>query len=412
MPKNALRQRTDQAEDSLRELLFRFRLPLFLAMAGFLALFARVALWPHVSGDFVECLDVWMNEIRSGRGFHSIGTQVGNYTAPYHYLMALMSYIPGLDNLLAIKIPSTIADFCLAAAVGLLVWRLSASRGRAALAAVLALCLPTVLLNSAAWGQCDAMFSTFAVLFLCFYLGGRPGTAVFMYGLALSMKLQAIFILPALLIFWLCGKLRLRHLLCGAAGYVLAFLPAMLAAGSLSPLWRAYAMQARVNALASNIPNLASLFTGVTEFDLPLLAPALTLCCFAVLGAVAAGCWGARERFSGESAFLLVALCACLAPFLLPAMKDRYYYLAEVLCLAYALWRPRRFWAPLCMQLAGLPSYTYYLYGGENPFGALTVLMAMVAPAFLCHDLLASLADEKTSKLRCHSERSEESLPT
>lgn len=382
-----LRLATDHAEDSLLAILFRWRFVLFAVAVTVLAFVGRVSLWPIVSADYNECLHIWLNEIRQGQGFRSVGTQIGNYTAPYHYLMAAMTYIPGLSNLDIIKITSTVADFCMAGAAAAVCWQLTKAKWKALACYALLLCLPTVFLNSAAWGQCDAMFTCFILLFLAFYLNQKKSAALFFYGIALAVKLQAIFILPAILIFWICGRLRLRQMLMGVLSYVLLFIPAMACAGSLAPLFRAYAMQTKIHSLASNIYNGASLFIGIDAEMLGYLSGMLLCGTFIAIGAIALYCWKNKSRMTPSIEFLLVALMAVTVPFLLPAMKDRYYYVIEVLAVMYALAWPRRLLAPVLMQLASLPSYMAYLTGAQMPFGPWPVLFVGAVPLLLIWDL-------------------------
>ena len=386
-----IQRATDQAEDRLRDTLYRFRVPVFIVLVTLLAFWGRLSLWPIVSADYNECLHLWMDEVRSLRGFHSIGTQIGNYTAPYHYLMAAMSYIPGLSNLAVIKITSTMADFCMAAAAAWLCWQLCRSQTKAVLCYAAVLFLPTVFLNSAAWGQCDAMYTTLVLLTAALYVSGKKSVSMLVYGMALAVKLQAIFVLPAAIIFWLCGRLRLRHILCAAVGYVVLFIPAMLGAKSFAPLVLAYGMQTKLNALSSNIYNGASLFAGITADELPWLGNMLMAGTVVAVGIVAFFCWQNRERLTPQTELLLFACMALLVPFLLPAMKDRYYYMAEVLCVVYAFTRPRKAILPLAMQLGSLPAYMSYLFGAANPFGVWLVPLVGLVLLLLLRDLTSSL---------------------
>lgn len=375
---NKLRSTTDSWEDKLRGLLFLFRIPLFILCVTALSLVARLAFWPFVSEDFAVHLDIWLNEIRAMHGLHSIGSQVGNYTPPYHYLLALLTYIPGLDNLAVIKATSIGADYFMACGGALLAARFTQSKWKGAAAYCILLCLPTVFLNSAAWGQCDAMYAGIVLFALYFWARNNKVAAMGVYGLALAVKLQAIFVLPAFVVFWLCGRLRIRYFLAMAGAYVAAFIPAMMASGSLEPLVRAYGMQAIVHTLAPNIYNGMALFNGFSQEQVYLYSSAFVLFALLAVGLVAFYCWQQRSWFSENSEFLLVLLMACLVPYLMPGMRERYFFLAEVLAVVYALRWPRRLAVPLLLQLGTLPTYTYYLLGASNYFGNwLLVIMAV-----------------------------------
>lgn len=387
-----VRTATDRAEDSVLAFAYRWRFALFIVAVTVLAVVGRIPFWPFASGDYNGFLHHWLNEIREAHGFHSIGIQIGNYTAPYHYLMAVMTYIPGLSNLDVIKITSIFADFCMASAAAALCWQLTKSKFKACACYALVLCLPTVFFNSAAWGQCDAMYTCFILLFLTAYLREKRTAALFLFGIAQAIKLQAIFVLPAIIIFWICGRVRFRQLLAAVLGYVVMFVPAMVGAGSLEPLYAAYAMQTKVEAIASNIFNGASLFIGIDEEFLGYLKLMLIVATFIVIGTIAMFCWKNKSRMTAQSEFILVALMAVLVPFLLPAMKDRYYYMIEVLTVVYALVWPKRLPAPLLIQFASLPCYMYYLVLAANPYGFWPVLFVAAVIVMLLQDLFRLLS--------------------
>lgn len=391
-PAKALVQTLDQAEDRFLAFVFRYRLALFIAVVTLISFWGRMSLWPFVSADYNECLHLWMDEVRQGRGFHSIGTQIGNYTAPYHYLMAAMSYIPGLTNLDVIKITSSVSDYAMAASLAFLCWQMTRSHWRSAAAYAIVLCLPTVFLNSAAWGQCDSMYTTWIILFMGLYLAGKPRLGLLCFGFALAIKLQAIFILPAVLILWLCGRIRLRQLLYAPVGYFVLFIPAMIGSRSFSPLFQAYAMQTKVHNLASNIFTGAALFKGFAAEDLDMIAGMLIPATMVAVGIIALYCWQRKQSMTRQTDFLLILLMAALIPFLLPAMKDRYYYMIEVLTVVYALIWPRRMLAPLLMQLVSLPSYIFYLTNAGNEFMPWMVLVAGFVPIVLFWDLYRHLS--------------------
>ncbi len=73
----------------------------------------------------------------------------------------------------------------------------------AAIGALVVLFAPTIFINSAAWGQCDAIYAAFCLGSLYFLLKERPAWACTFFALALSFKLQAIFFFPVLLVLLL-----------------------------------------------------------------------------------------------------------------------------------------------------------------------------------------------------------------
>ena len=79
---------------------------------------------------------------------------------------------------------------------------------------------------------------------------------------------------------------------------------------------------------------------------------------------------------------LLATLFAILVPFFLPAMHERYFYLADALSVVAAFYFPRRLWpVPLLVQFASFLSYTPFLFGRtavDLKWLALAMLVALV----------------------------------
>ncbi|MFV0411854.1 MAG: glycosyltransferase 87 family protein [Oscillospiraceae bacterium] len=329
----------DRLEDTARAFLFKVRIPLFVVCATGIAFWARTYFWPFVSEDFVTFLDGWLNYIRQNQGLRSIGLQLGNYSPPYHYLLALFTYIPGLNNMEVIKITSTIADFCMAAGGALVVWRLTAATWKAAFTYAVLLFLPTVFLNSAAWGQCDAMYVAVVLFAIFFWLGNKKALSLGLYGLALAIKLQAIFILPAFVVFWLCGRLRLRQFFMLFVGYILAFLPAVIASGNPLRLFEAYSMQTAVHTLAPNISNGMVFFSTLNQEQVYMVSNGLVLFALLAIVAVAFFCWQKKTGLQQKRNFCFLFFWRRWCPILCPACTSGTF-----------IWR--RFW-PYVMRYTG-----------------------------------------------------------
>lgn len=80
---------------------------------------------------------------------------------------------------------------------------------------------PTMLMNGGCWAQCDAMFAALTLWGLALLLGVHPVWGCMLWGLAAATKLQAAFLFPLLLVFFMKGKVSIRHLLAGLAAFVL-----------------------------------------------------------------------------------------------------------------------------------------------------------------------------------------------
>ena len=228
------------------------------------------------------------------------------------------------------------------------------------MAAAVVLFLPTVVLNSSLWGQIDATYASLGLGGLYFVLRRRPWLACTFFGLALSFKLQVVFLFPVLLLLVLRRWVPWRTLVMVPALFVLVDVPALVAGASISTLWSTYAGEIGLyQELTLNAPSVYQ-YLGTSEStvwrDVGLavtLAVVLALIAVIVVGGIELTI--TRTILAGTVAVLLV-------PYFLPAMHERYFYLADALTVISVFYVPRRLWPlPVLEQFASLLSYMPFL---------------------------------------------------
>lgn len=208
-----------------------------------LALALRLALYHIETSDYTVFLSSWYDYIQTHGGLAALKDSFSNYNTPYLTLLALATYLP-IPKLIAIKTLSVLFDGVMALFVYLLL-RTKYTRGLAAGAgALVVLFAPTIVINSAAWGQCDAIYVSFCLGSLFFLLKRRPGWACTFFALALSFKLQAVFFAPVLFVLLLKRALPLRYLALIPLVFALMLTPALIAGRSPQSLLSIYAQQA------------------------------------------------------------------------------------------------------------------------------------------------------------------------
>ena len=161
------------------------------------AFFIRAICMDHVTLDYTFFLAKWMELIKTYGGFDSLNLSIGNYNVPYLYFLAAFSYLNVWD-LYLIKLLSIFFDILLAFYSMKIVSLFSQSRVRKLVAFFVMLFLPTVILNGAYWGQCDSIYTAFAVMSIYFALADKPIRSMIMIALSFAFKLQAVFILRCL----------------------------------------------------------------------------------------------------------------------------------------------------------------------------------------------------------------------
>ncbi len=125
--------------------------------------------WPWPSGtacwtlnriDFFKYTKVWYNTVKEN-GFSAFSQNFSNYNPPYLYLLYLIArFFPDLPGVIATKLPSLLADFILAWFAYRIVRLKYANSPLPLFAAFAVLFAPTIVLNSAFWGQADALYTS------------------------------------------------------------------------------------------------------------------------------------------------------------------------------------------------------------------------------------------------------------
>lgn len=287
-----------------------------------------------------------------------------NYNPPYLYLLILGSL--GAELLSPFAIVKLVAvTGALACAVCLYALLRTARPPQVSLAGAAGLLLlPTVLLNSAAWGQVDTFWAGLSVLSVAAALRGRWALMMTAFAAALAFKAQAVFLGPFILYAVLANRGAWRAVPLVVPVYVAFLLPAWLAGRPALELATIYLDQANTYRwLSMNAPNPWAVVQvlRLMETSTGLLVG------FALAGAagIALAALAARVRLEGEDLLLLALVSATLMPFLLPKMLDRYFFLADILAYALAFLTRER-WAvaaAMAVQIGSLGAYAAHMAG-------------------------------------------------
>jgi Gpi18-like mannosyltransferase len=342
--------------------------PLELTLIGAAAVYLYTLCWATVPPDMVQFLFPWYDHILERGPISAFAEPFSNYTPPYLYLLAASSLahplIPPLD---VIKWLSVAGTGFLTFAVADLLKAVGGDARRAAFTFI----LPTIALNAALLGQCDALWAGACVLAVAAMIRGATLKSVVWCGVAIAFKAQAAFVAP-----FIMGALIARR----APPWQWA-IPPLVYAALMAPAWAMgwpaadlatiYFRQAEWSDLPGNLANpwiWASEFARNTAQPFHVLGYAAAAAAALGIGALAAG--SARK----PRAMLLLALLSAFAlPFLLPKMHERFYFLADALALALILSAPtlRNLLVAATVQFASLASVVTYLYFYWNPVPAL-----------------------------------------
>jgi Gpi18-like mannosyltransferase len=326
-----------------------------------LGIFVRIVFLPVVSEDLIDYLLPWYDHILSQGLKDSIGGNFSNYTPPYLYLLGIATLTKGfLSATIAIKLISILFDLCNAFLVMRIVSIRTKNENASFIAGGLFFLLPTVVLNSAAWGQADSIYTCFILASLFFVLKERPIPALIFFGVAFAFKAQAIFFAPFLLLLTLKRRIPWQGFLVVPVTYLVMMVPALLAGRSLSSVLSVYLTQVGTyRVLSMHAPN-PYLFIS-NDWYRPVLLLGSVIAVLVTLVWVIGYNWKIKE-LNKEILLICAAVSVSLTPFILPKMHERYFYLMDVFTFLLAFYIPR-FWLPAVLaQGVSVLTYSIFLF--------------------------------------------------
>ncbi len=339
-------------------------LPAILIVAGVIfALYIRSIFFPILNKDSNTFLIPWYNFIQTNGFFTAFSQKFYDYNPPYVYLIGLVTFLPWIPKLTAIKLISVLFDFVAAAAGYKIAVHLKKGKKWGWLAFLSVLLAPTVFIESGLWGQCDIIYTAFLLWMAYALLCNKPRQALFFFSLAFVFKSQAVFLGPIILLLLLKRKLHLFDLWIPIAVYFISLLPALIAGCPLIILLKTYFTQISVyQSLSMNAPNIFYLFSDEKYYShISVLIGLFLAGVFTVFFIVY------RMKIPAQPKPQIVLWDASFfgffIPFLLPEMHERYFFTFALFILLMAfLLDTKALIAAFLAQVASVFSYLRFLY--------------------------------------------------
>lgn len=330
-----------------------------LIILGLLSLVARISLIKFNNGDYIA-FSSWYDFLKN-HGLHGFKYAFSDYNPPITYFLYVLTLLP-IKKMVAIKGLMLLFDIVLALCVYLIVKLFRPTGYTAYVAALATMFLPTVLITGVMWGQFDQLYTAFILLSLYYGLRNNSKWAWLCFGVAMSIKLQAIFFLPVLGVM-IFKRIRWIDCFWAILSFAVLTFPPLLAGRAFSSLYTIYSSEARIfkGYLTINTPNFYQWFSNNLYPYLYhagiVLAVALSV--FLLLASLI------KKRFSAKDLLLLTTLVLYLVPFFLPAMHERYFFPAGVASLVLAFVYPTTLFivCAVAMQVITLLSYGPFLIG-------------------------------------------------
>jgi Gpi18-like mannosyltransferase len=347
-----------------------------------LAIAARWAGWRVKTNDMMIFFH-WYYQLRAAGGWRGLDLPIGNYNAPFSYLLELVLQLPG-PLILRMKLVFLIGDVVLA----FFTYRITALRrpgSRIPIAATLVVLLyPTVVLNASFLGQIDALWAGPALGGVYFLVRNKPWWGAALCGVALAIKPQAMFIFPLLLLLVLIGKFRWRTLLAAPAAFLLLDVPALILGRSPRDLFTIYDLNRQGHNVIQLTYHAPSIWTFVPALQRVsnIRTVGTILAAAAVVGVIYVLVARMLEM-TAERIVLAGALFAILVPFVLPGMHERYFFLADALTLVLVIYRPRLWFVAILVEMSSFLSYLPYLFGWGSQWLPPFVMAFMMLAALI-----------------------------
>ena len=353
-------------EKKIIDFFIRYKEIAFLSIITILACVVRFSVRKFESADYEVCLKGWYYYFCDNGGLRGLSQQVGNYPIIYQFFIALMTYIP-INELYLYKMISIVFDFILAISVGLLVNHLVGVKvvitSQFCLSYSTVLFLPTVFMNSAVWAQCDVIYTVFVILSIYYLVKDKFNISFVFFGIALAFKIQTIFVLPFILVYYVCTrKFRITKLLISLFSFWIMSLPGFIFGRSLlSPFQWLVGLTGDDKAMQCGLPNLWNIITVDYEYfstyaiivSIVILGISLIYILFKKLS---------FENHTFILYYLAWSVWTCIM--FLPGMHERYSYILCMILLVCLIFT-KRISVLICFiveQICIISTYMQFLY--------------------------------------------------
>ncbi|WP_295214482.1 hypothetical protein [Ruminococcus sp.] len=326
-----------------------------------LGLLLRIKLFPLETADYSYFMKSWIDQLKEHPGISGIGENIGEYNVPYMFFLAVIARTP-FSDLYEIKGFSVLFDFIGAFAVILLLshfqqTKLFTMENLLAYAAILF--TPVVFLNSAFWAQCDFIYVSMLLFCMYFMVKERYALSMIFFGIAFAFKLQAMFFLPVILIYYFAAKkMRALNFLWIPVVFIIAALPAIFAGRGIVDTFTIYTKQTSIyENLTMECPNIYVFLPG----DYAIFSKVGIMLTILTLG-IGACLLIHKGSMDSKEIVLLAVWSTMVCIYFLPAMHERYVFIACIFSIVWAFLYHKDWWIAVGINLVCFLSSVTYLF--------------------------------------------------
>jgi len=351
----------DNYKEKLKKLL------IFTSIIG-VALIFRIPFLSFTSIDYHAFLSNWFDTIKSNGGFEALKSVTGDYTQPYLYLLTLGTYL-NINKLYYIKMISIVFEIIAAFYIMMIVNKKYKGDKVRYLSFGLTLFIPTVIFNGSVWAQCDIIFTAFVIGSIYYILCEKPITGVIFFGIALSFKLQAIFLFPLFIVLLFKNRIKIYHFVLLPITYFVLSIPSLIIGRPLKEIFLTYVNQSgEYKDLTYNAPSIYQWIPNDFFIKTNVVTNIGIIITFIVVLIIVYISVRYIKILNNENIIELSLLFALIVPYLLPRMHERYFFMADVISLLYAFYFPKKFYVAIILPLISLLCYLPFLYNTSSDY--------------------------------------------
>ncbi len=322
----------------------------FFILIGMISILGMALRWMgiwYVGVDFENSLMMWFNQLKEVGSLAAMTNYTGDYNLPHATIFYLLTLIP-VEPIISIKMVSILFDYLEAFLAMKMVMAIVSGTKKGyfygSWAYLLVLCNPLAVINSGYLAQSESLWVYLALLSFWYVWQDKPVRGMWALGFGIAMKLQAVFILPLLLIMYFYKKkFSILHLVWIPVSIQALCIPAILGGCSFDSAFVLFKnMLGEYPFMYYYYPNIWTFFQDAPYYQFGRAAIVITflaLLMFAVLFVQS----GKKHSLEAYLEYIVWTTMTCAM--LLPCMHERYNYIAEILLPVCAILN-RRFWLP------------------------------------------------------------------
>lgn len=375
----------------------------YILIISFLALFIRLKMFNFISWDYKYCIEDWIDKIIKYGGIKSLKYSIGNYNIIYMTFLSIISYLP-FRHLYVVKLFSVVFDYVCAIYGALIINKLLDNKKNkglyVSLAYTLILFIPTSLLNSALWGQCDSIYTAFTLISLYYLINDKILPSFIFAGIAFAFKLQFVFAIPIYIYaYFKKNNISLLHFITIPVVNVITCFPAIIMGRSIKDCLLIYFSQtgAQNDVLTNNFPNIykfIEIFFGNSQGTVCLILAVV------IIGSIILFLMYNNIKMTKDNIINLSILFIIIMTQFLPYMHERYAFTAEILLCIYVVFNNGKWWSYLMITEFAIGSeYLSFLSSFNQDYIYLISFIYVIYSIYFCIDILSNSISKKELEL-------------